>query len=135
MKPALQAALFEWHGKFLPRHFEVGARGRYGYRNRTVGYEIRKRWKFGHGKALVWTGRMRDMLKAGIAASGTSKRITGKMWSPHPLGAMIKNKPNSMADEIVAVSPPELNALGLVVSGELDKALREANKVVTVKQF
>ena len=71
-----------WHGRFLRRHFDESAYGRYHFKRRTRDYTQRKRRVKRHNRPLFWSGKtMREALRR-IGVTGTSKKATGKITAP-----------------------------------------------------
>lgn len=81
-KLAMQGGLDYWHSKLLPRHFTAGAGNRYRYTPRQEKYQRRKQRAKGHGRPLVWSGRMQRELTGQVRLSGTGKKATATMRAP-----------------------------------------------------
>jgi hypothetical protein len=64
----------------LPTHFAPGAAGKYGYKPLKRGYIQEKIKKTGKNVPMVFTGRLRDVVKATskVTATATKARIYGK---------------------------------------------------------
>lgn len=118
-----------WHTRFLPMHFEESAKRRYGYTARQGermdrgsrayrrSYTGRKERKFGHTKALVYTGRSRDTMTRSASyrvrtalgrASGELGMSVPAYWFLHPFrGRRFINK----TAEVTRLIPSEKKAL------------------------
>ena len=111
----------EWHGRFLPLHFDESAYSRYGFYQRKGGnmspgqkgykstYVGKKRKALGHNRPLEYTGegRMLTMGPAKIRGSHKEARVVlpSKFNFRHPKSRI------SMRDEITRVLPDEARTL------------------------
>ncbi|MHC4616384.1 MAG: hypothetical protein ACYTEQ_01390 [Planctomycetota bacterium] len=61
-REVMLAVALHWHDEIAPRHFEVSATARYGYKKRSRRYTRRKQKRFGHRRPLEYTGESKDRI-------------------------------------------------------------------------
>lgn len=75
-----------WHHAIFPKHFKGANRSRYGFapRNRVYESEIKQKKGQGSGRFVddVLTGKSARWMAAFFKISGTSKRVTVRMFPP-----------------------------------------------------
>lgn len=71
-----------WWKNYMPGHFELSAKQKYEYRDRTKKYMITKSRIKGHGRPLEFTGDMKKQMMRMARLSGTSKKVTVTMTAP-----------------------------------------------------
>lgn len=138
-----------WAREFLPKHFEPGASGRYGYapreeRTRRIKRYAKQvhRWDGAvvpladNPRPLVFTGELiedvlgRDPANFSVRATATSnrQRVVVKVPLPHPLNP--KNK-----GEVTRLIPSELRAMHRFATRRLKEkmaALRTSTQTTTI---
>ncbi len=123
----------EWHGRFLPMHFDESAYSRYGFTQRKGGnmspsqkgykstYVGRKRKRLGHNRPLELTGEGRMLAMGPAKIRGTNKEarvvLPSKFNFRHPKSRI------SMRDEITRVLPDEARTLVDHGRGRLKKLI------------
>lgn len=120
-----------WHQKMLPRHFEPGARERYGYKPRTRKYAIRKNRDYTRGKAtaasnvdLVYTGFLRRSLSTVATIRAFPTRVTIQMTGPRYVTMRVhnSNQPDKAA-EVTAVTRDEADELSALLAEGVTRRL------------
>jgi len=114
-RTVLEKVGLDWHGRFLPRHFNTSAENKYGYAQRTRGYKRRKIKNVGHSRPLVYTGTMeREATKhAVVRTSSNTARVTMRARALNFAGKA-KRKGASYPDmrmELTAITTQEIKAL------------------------
>ena len=119
-----------WLKNILPKHFEPGARARYGYKPRTERY-MRSKAKTRHGTTdLVYTGRARDQLQSTGVVRGFPSRTTVTMLSPNymPTNQLTSAKRNQpfMVGEFLQLTEDDRVELESIFAQAFDKYYNEA---------
>lgn len=111
----------QWHGRFLPGHFELSAKQKYQYQPRTKQYEIRKAKTKGHRKPLVWSGALKNAVTATnviIAATPNWVKVImrGPPWQTKRLLRFrgSSGKGPNMEKELTIVGSDEHRTLGII---------------------
>lgn len=127
LKEELQNVIRFWHKDMLPNHFTTTAVNRYGYQKRSKKYMIRKARKFGHQRALVFSGEMERQVTRMIRVSGSSKRARGRLSGPRYLFAYRKDvgQPDKAAD-LTAVTQEEVLTMAKFLDQKMTKRLQDA---------
>lgn len=131
---AHEDALFHWHAKFKPRHFETSAYSRYHYQRRSRKYEEQKRRRHGHNRPLVFSGesmtRSLAVFRASVTAFRAELREVVKTWNfkakPHAPNMFeeLRRKTHEEVREIVNVFAERMRHHLAVSSGGMDMAMR-----------
>lgn len=124
-----------WHKEYLPKHFELGAATRYGYRPRSAAWRRRKAGLARAGRAakggavdLVASGAMEKLLESVGLVRAYPTRAAIKMIGPRYVTLRPKgNQPNKYA-EATAVLRTEVRALGAVFERAIAAELRRESK-------
>ena len=131
-----RAAATKWHRQMLPKHFQVGASSKYGYKQRTSSYLAYKRRQarnpnarrkvLGRGETpLVFTGLMRDLLKRKQVVRAYPTRSSLNMAGPRyvSMRPFRTNHPN-LGEEATAVMDAEAKELDNTFEATFDKLIR-----------
>ena len=127
VKDALQEAGGLWHRRYLRRHFETGAAGRYHYeRRRSDKYKRRKRRMKGHTRPLEFSGDLKRQALRMAEISGTSKRARVKVSVPWYVTArMTRRRMPDMAKELTATTRAEVGRLARVIEQIAERKLNQ----------
>ena len=100
MNMLLRAAMEYHKRKTLGEHFQPGAARKYGYRPLTKGYAIRKTAKLHENIPMVYTGRLRDLVKdtSKVTATATKSTLSARGYFPMP---------DYLRGQVEAVTPEE----------------------------
>ena len=117
----LQVGLL-WHRKFRPRHFSMKAISRYGYEERTRGYNFRKKKAKGHVIPLVFTGEAR-VLSTQANIRNTSKGVTITMPALRKLNRRPKTSKVNKSAEMTRVSLDELREVEQFAKRDIERRI------------
>lgn len=118
-----------WHRRILPRHFEPGARGRYGYRPRKRLTQIKKARIKGHTRELEWSGDMKRMVLRQSVVSGTRYRARVRIKGPRYLYQYRKDfRQPDKAGELTTVTGDENRDMARVMHRVAVRRLRQARE-------
>ena len=122
IRQGFRDAVTFWQKTFARGHFSPNARFKYSYAPRSKAYEARKKKKYGHNLPLVWTGATRRTIQSRFARPTVQKiRATGMFRVRKNLGVRIFAR----QQELVETIPKELEAMGDVVVGVVEEALKK----------
>lgn len=76
MNQLLREEMEAHRDKTLPKHFVLGANTKYNYKPITAGYAIKKKKKVHHLIPMVFTGRMKDVIRQTSRVTATSNKST-----------------------------------------------------------
>ena len=124
-----------WQEHMLPRHFERGAAGRYGYQPRSKKHKQRKARSFRKGVAqapdidLLMTGRSRADLSRPAAIRAYPTRFSLTMRADRSYFSMrpYKSRHPAMGEEVTRVTPQENAELARLAQERLPILLEEEN--------
>lgn len=135
-----------WHQKYLPKHFIRGARGKYGFRQRSKKYNRLKASKHGHEKPLVFTGAMERDLTRSATFIPRTRRVEVKMYSRtlnlapsmpktrqseavtiRARGGGVRLYPN-IPKEVRTVSQNEATELSQIIAKKLERAMNKRGR-------
>ena len=137
VKAALLSVGESWFETFMPLHFQYAAFGRYGYKPRQVrnarggpGYEIRKRRKVGHGRPLVYTGRLEREVKQRMKVASTFRGARVVLTGPQYLHQNRHGKQPDKAAELIVTTQWEAECLARNFEKALTLELKGVRRVV-----
>lgn len=124
VQKALGLVGMEWHQKTLPKHFDLGAVGRYRYQKRGEKHQAAKLRKFGHSRPLVFTGALAAQVMRMGRVTATGKGVRIVMKGPKYLYQRRKDyKQPDKAAELTATTQPELRAIAQSLHARLKRSL------------
>lgn len=128
----MKAMAKDWHRLFLPRHFQSGAKRRYGYQERKRKYAQRKQRR--GLPPLVFSGRARSHARALFRVTGSAKTVRGKFFLPHyfRMKPMRAGQP-SLGEELTRTTRHERSRLAIRFKARVEAGLRKIKTRKVVK--
>jgi hypothetical protein len=138
---AMEKGAMFWQSKLLPKHFEPGSAGKYGYAERSIKYL--KSWPKAGKPPLVVSGSLRNDVRVAAFERGAGGQVTAKMTArvlnlvpnlpENSLDLYVKHKdktkrgyPN-LKRELKVVLDTEKEAIAGVVTGRLETLFNPAS--------